>query len=49
MIKPLGYESARMNKDTMIIMNYDATADFDRMYHKYWNMLDAKKNVDRAR
>ena len=47
MIKMLGYESVRMNKDTMIIMNYDATTDFDRMYHKSGNMLDAKKNVDR--
>ena len=43
MIKMLGYESARMNKDMMIIMNYDATADFDQMYRKYGNMLDAKK------
>jgi hypothetical protein len=48
MIKLLGYESARMNKDTMIIVNYDATADFDRMYHEYGNMLDAKKKVDRV-
>ena len=48
MIKMLGYESMRMNKDTMIIMNHDATADFDQMYHEYGNMLDAKKNVNRA-
>ena len=43
MIKMLGYESVRMNKDTMMIMNYDADADFDRMYHEYENMLNVKK------
>ena len=48
MIKLLGYEIACMNRDTMIMMNYDTTADFDRMYHEYGNMLDAKKKVDRA-
>ena len=37
-----------MNIDKMIIMNYNATADFDWMYHEYGNMLDAKKNIDRA-
>ena len=43
MSKLLGYESAHMNKDTVIIMNYDTTADFDRVYHEHGNMLDAKK------
>ena len=43
MIKLLAYESARMYKDTMVIVNYDATTYFDRMYPEYGNMLDAKK------
>ena len=43
MIKLLGYESMCMNTDTMIRMNYDTTTDFGWMYHKYGNMLDAKK------
>ena len=45
MIKLLSYESARMNKDKMITMNYDATTYFDRMYHEYGNMLNAKKKL----
>ena len=45
MIKLLAYESTRMNKDTMVIMNYDVTADFERMYHGYVNMFDARKKL----
>ena len=30
------------------IVNYDPTADFDKMYHEYGNMLDAKKKVNCA-
>ena len=45
MIKLLDYESARVNKDTMIIMNYDTTEYFDRMYHEYGNILDTKKKL----
>jgi hypothetical protein len=37
-----------MYKDTIVIVNYEATADFDRMYPEYGNMLDAKKKADRA-
>ena len=48
MIKLLDYESARVNKDMMIIINYDTTAYFDRMYHGYGNILDTKKNINRA-
>ena len=43
MIKLLAYESVCMNKDAMIIVNYDATADSDRMYHEYGNMLDTRR------
>jgi hypothetical protein len=44
-IKILAYKSARMNTDTMVFLNFDATAGFDRMYHAYGNMLDAKKKT----
>ena len=32
----------------MVIVNYNATADFNRMYPEYKNMPDAKKKVDRT-
>ena len=48
MVKLLGYKSTHMNKYTMFTVNYNATADFDRMYHGYRNMLDTKKNIDRV-
>jgi hypothetical protein len=35
-----------MNKDAMVILNVDATADFDRKYHHYGNMFDTKKKLD---
>ena len=46
MIKLFAYKRTRMNKDTIIMLKFDATANFDRMYHKYRNMLDTKKKVD---
>jgi hypothetical protein len=45
MIKLLAYKSTHINQDTLIIMNYSATAAFDRMYHGYGNMFNAKEKV----
>ena len=32
----------------MVILNFDAIADFGRLYPAYSNMLDAKKNIDQT-
>jgi hypothetical protein len=37
-----------MNKDTLIMLNFDATADFESIYNGYRNMLDAKKKINRT-
>ena len=48
MITLVAYASTNTFKDTMIVVNYDATADFNRMYHEYGNMLGTKKKMDCA-
>ena len=45
MIKLLVYKNSRMNKDTMIMLNFDATVEFNRLYYKYGNMLDSRKHL----
>ena len=44
-IKLLAYKSVHMTKDTALMLNFDTTADFDRIYRAYGNMLDAKKQT----
>ena len=46
MIKFLAPESAWMNKDTNSMLIFNATVNFNRMYHEYGNMLNAKENLD---
>ena len=48
MVKLVACKSACTNKDTMVIMNYDATVDFERMVPTFRNMLDSKKKVNLA-
>ena len=48
MIKLLAYKSARTNRDTMIMLSFYATADFDRMYHRYHKMLNTKNKIDQT-
>lgn len=46
MIKLLAYVSTRIHRDTMIMLNFDTAAAFDRMYPMYSNMLDAEEKID---
>ena len=47
-IKMVAYTSARMKKNTMVILKFIAAADFNRMYHRYVNMLDVKKYTEQT-